>query len=200
MFLRRIAPAAILITMVAACGSQPAAQPENRAAVQPAAQGTPAPSGHAAISLTDPWVKGTESGMTAAFGTLVNNGDAEVTVVSASSPLSSDVELHEVVESGGKTVMRPKKEGFVIPAHGTHQLEPGGDHIMLMGVTKAVKPGDEIPFTLTFKDGGTLEFTAIGKEFAGGKENYQPGTDHGGSHGGGADGDHADGGAGQEHN
>ncbi|WP_433345672.1 copper chaperone PCu(A)C [Microtetraspora malaysiensis] len=186
MFLRRIAPAAVLIAVVSACGSQPAAQPETQAAAQTAPQATPAPSGQAAISVTDPWVKGTESGMTAAFGTLVNNGDTEVTVLSATSPLSPDVELHEVVDSGGKMVMRPKEGGFTIPAHGTHQLEPGGDHIMLMGVTTPVKPGDQISFTLTFKDGGTLEFTAIGKEFAGGKENYQPGMDHGadGGHGG----------------
>ncbi|GLW99263.1 copper chaperone PCu(A)C [Microtetraspora sp. NBRC 16547] len=182
MFLRRIAPAAILITVISACGSQPAAQPENQAAVQPAAESTPQAAPGSAITVTDPWVKSTKSGMTAAFGTLVNNGDTDVTVMSAASPLSPDVELHEVVESGGKTIMQPKKGGFVIPAHGTHQLEPGGDHIMMMGVTKAVKPGDQIAFTLAFKDGATLEFTAIGKEFAGGKENYQPGTGHGGSH------------------
>lgn len=203
MFLRRIAPAAILVAMVGACGSQPAAQPETRAAVQPDAATpavTPAVTAGSAISVTDPWVKGTESGMTAAFGTLVNNGDADVTVVSATSPLSPDVELHEVVDSGGKMVMRAKKGGFVIPAHGTHQLEPGGDHIMLMGVTKQVKPGDEITFTLTFKDGGTLDFTAIGKEFAGGKENYQPGTDHSGGHSESAGGDaHGDGGTSEDH-
>jgi copper(I)-binding protein len=153
----------------------------------------------AAISVTDPWVKGTESGMTAAFGTLVNNGDTEVTVLSATSPLSPDVELHEVVDSGGKMVMRPKEGGFTIPAHGTHLLEPGGDHIMMMGVTKPVKPGDQISFTLTFKDGGTLEFTALGKEFAGGKENYQPGMDHD-AHGGDDGGDHgASGETGKDH-
>ncbi|WP_433212201.1 copper chaperone PCu(A)C [Microtetraspora malaysiensis] len=201
MFLRRIAPAAVLIAVVSACGSQPAAQPDTQAAAQTAPAATPAPSGQAAISVTDPWVKSTESGMTAAFGTLVNNGDTEVTVLSATSPLSPDVELHEVVDSGGKMVMRPKEGGFTIPAHGTHQLEPGADHIMMMGVTKPVKPGDQISFTLTFKDGGTLEFTGIGKDFAGGKENYQPGMDHDadGGHGG-DDGDHgASGETGKDH-
>ncbi|MFF4985622.1 copper chaperone PCu(A)C [Streptosporangium saharense] len=148
-----------------------------------AAPATPPPSTVAptapALAITDPWVKTTGEGMTAAFGTLVNNTGTEVTVVSGASPLSPKIELHEVVESGGKMIMRPKKGGFVIPARGTHELAPGGDHIMLMDVTGKVEPGAEIPFTLTLADGGTLEFTAIGKEFAGGKEDYQGDKDKG---------------------
>ncbi|MEV4748047.1 copper chaperone PCu(A)C [Streptosporangium sp. NPDC049248] len=175
MSVRRITPAGILVAAVVAltgCGSQSTVAPA-------AAPATPAPTAPAApaLTITDPWVKTAKKGMSAAFGTLVNNTDAEVTVVSAASSLSPKVELHEVVESAGKMVMRPKEGGIVIPARGTHQLQPGGDHIMLMGVTEAVRPGAEIPFTLTLKDGGTLEFTAVGKDFAGGQENYQPGTD-----------------------
>lgn len=162
------------------CGSQDTTEPA--AAPSAAAPATPSVAAAAASALTiaDPWVKTTKKGMSAAFGTLVNNTDAEVTVVSGVSPISPVIELHEVVDSKGKMIMRPKEGGFVIPARGTHQLQPGGDHIMLMGVTEAVKPGAQIPFTLTLKDGKTLEFTAVGKDFAGGKEDYQPGMDMGG--------------------
>ncbi|MFF4414434.1 copper chaperone PCu(A)C [Streptosporangium sp. NPDC001559] len=173
-----LALTAVLVSGCAAEGTTSAAPstPPSSAAASPAA----------ALTITDPWIKTTGKGMTAAFGTLVNNTDTEVTVVSGVSPLSPKVELHEVVESDGKMVMRPKKGGIVIPARGTHELAPGGDHIMLMGVTKKVEPGAEVPFTLTLADGGTLEFTAIGKEFAGGKENYQ-GDDEGGMDMGGSD-------------
>ena len=34
------------------------------------------------------------------------------------------------------------EDGIVIPAGLTHDLERGGDHIMLMGVTRALKDGD----------------------------------------------------------
>ncbi|MFJ9858820.1 copper chaperone PCu(A)C [Streptomyces albogriseolus] len=129
----------------------------------------------APVTMKDPWVKAAESGMTGAFGTLVNSTDADITVVSATSTASQRTELHEVADVDGKMVMRPKEDGFVIPAKGSHTLEPGSDHLMLMGLTGAVKPGDEVPVTLTFKDGRTLEFTAVAKEFAGGKENYEPG-------------------------
>ncbi len=184
---RRTAPAGVLLAAVmvlGGCGSQdgavPAAAPSTAA---PAA--TPATSSTAAVALTitDPWVKTAKRGMSAAFGTLVNNTDAEVTVVSGASPLSPKIELHEVVDSKGKMIMRPKEGGIVIPAGGTHLLQPGGDHIMLMGLTKAVRPGARIPFTLTLKDGKTVEFTAVGKDFAGGKEDYRPGMDMGDGHG-----------------
>ncbi|NRQ31622.1 copper chaperone PCu(A)C [Nonomuraea sp. NN258] len=157
---------------MAGCGGEPttAAAPAPSASTSASAD-----AGVPALTITDPWVKTTGKAMTAAFGTLVNNTDAAITIVAGATPLSPTVELHEVVESGGKMVMRPKEGGFVVPARGTHQLQPGGDHIMLMGVTDEVKPGARIPFTLTVKDGRPLEFTAVGKDFAGGKEDYQPG-------------------------
>ncbi|WP_066374249.1 copper chaperone PCu(A)C [Herbidospora mongoliensis] len=165
---------------ISSCGSTetPAAAPVAAVPVAsaPAASTPAAP----ALSITDPWVKTAKKGMTAAFGTLVNNSGADITVVSGASPLSPMIELHEVVESDGKMVMQPKKGGFVIPAGGTHELTPGGDHIMIMDAKQPVEPGAEIPFTLTLADGGTFEFTALGKDFAGAKEDYQPGMDMGG--------------------
>ncbi|MFG1948291.1 copper chaperone PCu(A)C [Nonomuraea sp. NPDC048826] len=159
--------------LLAGCGTTatpaatPAAAPAPTASVQ-------AP----ALTITDPWVKAVEKGMTAAFGTLVNHTDRPITVVGAASPLSPEMELHEVVASDNKMVMRPKQGGIVVPARGSHELKPGGDHIMLMGVTEEVRPGAEIPFTLTVEGGPALEFTAVGKDFAGAKEDYQPGMDH----------------------
>lgn len=142
-----------------------------------ATAGTPGPSAPAAapVTVTDPWVKAGATGMTAAFGVLVNNTDHEITVVSGTSPAAKTVELHEVAMAGGAMVMRPKAGGFVIEARGSHPLKPGGDHIMLMAVTAAVKPGDHVPVTLRLADGGTVAFTAVAKDFAGGREDYQPG-------------------------
>ncbi|MCG5213013.1 copper chaperone PCu(A)C [Streptosporangium sp. KLBMP 9127] len=179
MFSRRTLSAALLFAAavtLTGCSS-PATGTAVPASPSPAAA---SPSASApALTISDPWVKTAEKGMSAAFGTLVNNSDNEVRVVSGASPLSSRIELHEVVEAEGKMVMRPKEGGFVIPAHGTHRLEPGGDHIMLMDITEEVRPGAQIPFTLTSDGGATLKFTATGKDFAGGKEDYQPGMDMG---------------------
>jgi copper(I)-binding protein len=186
----RVAPAGILLAAVTAlsgCGSQntttPSAALEGSApaaALESPELVADTPSATASgLTITDPWVKTVKKGMTTAFGTLVNSTGAAVTVVSATSPLAPMIELHEIADSGGKMVMRPKEGGFVIPARGTYRLQPGGDHIMLMGVTKEVKPGARIPFTLTLAGGGTVTFTAVGKDFAGAKEDYQPGMGDG---------------------
>lgn len=131
------------------------------------------------VTVQDPWVKATEEDMTAVFGTLVNTGDHEVTVTGASSPVAPVVEIHEVVMSGGAMAMQEKADGITIPAGGSHLLEPGGDHLMLMELTQPIHPGDEVSITLTFADGTTLEFQAVAKPFAGGEETYHP---HEGEH------------------
>ncbi|WP_406277872.1 copper chaperone PCu(A)C [Nocardia sp. NBC_00881] len=139
-----------------------------------------------AVTITDQWVKAADSGMSAAFGDLSNSSDTPRTVVSASSPASSRIELHEVVaDANGTKAMRPKPGGFVIPAHGTTRLRPGGDHIMFMGLNGPLRTGSETPVTLTFDDNSTTTFSAQVRDFSGNQENYVP--DHAsGEHGTGA--------------
>ena len=45
--------------------------------------------------------------------------------------------------------MQPVPGGFTVPANGMLTLEPGGFHIMLMGVSAPIRAGAEVPFTLT---------------------------------------------------
>jgi copper(I)-binding protein len=125
-------------------------------------------------TLKDGWVKAAPNGMTAIFGTLDNPTAAAVTVLSGSSPVASMIELHEVVTVNGTSKMQPKAGGFSIPAHGTHELRPGGDHIMVMGLKQAIKAGDTVSVTLTLSGGGTVAVTALGKDFAAGNESYAP--------------------------
>ncbi|WP_280468291.1 copper chaperone PCu(A)C [Nocardia cyriacigeorgica] len=135
-----------------------------------------------AVTIAEQWAKAADSGMSAAFGQLRNDSDEAVTVVSATSPASATVELHEVVTGeDGVKVMRPKEGGFVIPAHGELDLEPGGNHIMFMGLNGPLRTGSEAPVTLTFGDGSTTTFTAQVRDFPGNQENYEPGGDHGGT-------------------
>lgn len=130
------------------------------------------------VTMSDAWVKSAEEGMSAAFGVLANSGDNDVTIVSASTEASPMIELHETVESeSGEMMMQQKEGGFVVPAGGSLALEPGGNHIMLMGLVTAIRAGDEVTFVLTFSDGSTLEFTAPGKDFSGANENYESDMD-----------------------
>ncbi|MFI6290349.1 copper chaperone PCu(A)C [Nonomuraea sp. NPDC050790] len=175
MRIRHALLAVVATTALAACGGQQATGAAPSASATPAANASTGATPTTALTITDPWVKTTESGMTAAFGTLANPSAAPITIVSATSTGSPRVELHETVGEGTAMTMRPKQGGFTIPAGGKLELKPGGDHIMLMDVTTPVQPGSEVGFTLTFKDGGTMEFKAVGKDFAGANEKYQPG-------------------------
>lgn len=127
------------------------------------------------VSVQDPWAKAADSGMTAAFGTLRNASDDDVTIVSATAEDVTDrVELHEMsTDENGQMVMREKDSGITIPAGESHALEPGGDHIMLMELPKAVEPGQEVRVTLTFSDDSTMSFTAPARSFSGAEEDYE---------------------------
>ncbi|AIY16590.1 copper chaperone PCu(A)C [Pimelobacter simplex] len=165
--------AAALVPALAACGSG-----SEDARDQAPTSGS-SPAAKAALTVTDPWVKAAPSGMTAAFGTLVNEGSSDVTVVAATTSVNDTTELHETVENeDGSMAMRPKEGGFVIPAGGSLALEPGGDHLMLMGLTEPVEAGTTVTITLTLGDGTTTDVEATVKAFDGADEKYQNGGEH----------------------
>ncbi|MDG9675817.1 copper chaperone PCu(A)C [Micromonospora sp. DH14] len=160
--------AALMAFGAAGCGSS-----DSSSTAQPSPS-VSASAGAGVVAIRDPWVKAADKGMTAAFGTLVNDGDTDVTVTGATTDLSP-MELHEMAMKDGKMVMQAKQGGIVIKAKSTHALEPGGDHLMLMNLTKPVQAGDELTFTLTFADGKTQQFSAVAKPFTGAQESYAPG-------------------------
>ncbi len=124
------------------------------------------------LTITDTWAKAADSGMTAAFGTIANTSSHEVTIVAASSPAAKEVQLHEVVNDK----MRQVDGGFVIPAGGTLTLQPGGFHLMFMGVTSPIKAGDDVSLTITMSDKSQKTFTAVAKDFTGANESYDGAT------------------------
>lgn len=158
-----LAPVLVLVAALSACASSSA--------------GT----GGDGLTLADPWAKAAESGMTAAFGTLTNETDTDITITAAEADIAR-MELHEVAANAdGAMVMQPKEGGFVVPAHGTHVLEPGHDHIMFMDLTTPLEPGDDVTLTLTSDDGTSWTFTIPVRTFDGAAESYQAheGTDMG---------------------
>lgn len=133
------------------------------------------------VMFADQWATAADTGMAAVFGVLSNTGIDAAHVIAGSSPAAGRVEIHEVVpDAGGTTTMRPKAGGLIIPAEGTHELVPGGDHLMLMDLEQPLRPGGEVSLTVVFEDGSELPVTAQVRDFPGGDEDYQPGThDHG---------------------
>lgn len=136
------------------------------------------------LTIKDTWVKVAGSGMTSGFGVITNPTDKPIRVVGARSPrFAGVVQLHDVAMQDGKMQMKEMDGGFVIPAGGSLELKPGGEHLMLMSMRQPVKAGEMVPMLLITSDGGQLRFRAMGKVFAGANEEYNDlggGMDHGG--------------------
>ena len=115
------------------------------------------------IEIAHPWSRPTPAGAPAGAGYMVltNDGRADVRLVGGSTSAAAKVEIHEMSMEGGIMRMRPVKGGLVIPAGGSVALEPGGYHIMFIGLRQSFAVGQRIPVTLTFQGAPSVqvEFT-----------------------------------------
>ena len=113
------------------------------------------------LSVTNGWVRVSEysdhvGGMTGVFATITNNTDADVTLIGGACDIADAVQVHEVVMVDGAMKMQEKAGGIVIPAGESVTLEPGGLHVMLMGLKQPLKKGEEIELTLHFEKAGDV--------------------------------------------
>jgi periplasmic copper chaperone A len=127
-----------------------------------------------AVTFSEQWVSASDTGMVGVFGNLTNTGHHDARIVGGESPAAGRVEVHEVVADGGGKSMRPKAGGIAVPAGGSHQLAPGGDHLMLMDLREPMQPGVDVALTVLFEDGSALPVTAQVRDFPGADEEYHP--------------------------
>jgi copper(I)-binding protein len=115
----------------------------------------PAVAGPGGIEAVHPWSRPAAAGGNgAAFLTLVNHGKADA-LVGAESPAAQKVELHASGMTGGMMTMAPESRA-PLPAGGELKFAPGGRHLMLVGLKRALRPGDRITATLRFESGARL--------------------------------------------
>lgn len=182
---RRAALAALLALPLAACSAGADDGSDATGEGTTASDGGAAAPGSGTITVTDPWVKAADEGMTAVFGTIANGTGADLVLSAVTTPVTDMVQLHETTSDGsGGMSMQEKDGGFPLPAGEDLVLEPGGDHIMLMDLPEPLQPGDTLELTLVFSDGTEHPFTATVKDFAGAQEHYAPGEDEEGADGG----------------
>lgn len=111
----------------------------------------------AQLEVVDGYVRGLPPGqtVTAAFMTLRNSADTDIVVNSASSPLAKSLEFHGHSHEDGMMRMRELEE-LRIPAGGELKLSPGGLHLMLIDLQRAVKEGDEVEIEICTDSGECL--------------------------------------------
>lgn len=98
------------------------------------------------------------AGNGAVYVTIVNRGATDA-LVGATTDAAMTVELHETVQEGGVMKMRPLPR-FEVLADSRLEMKPGGHHIMLLGLTRDLKPGDTVTLTLTFEKAGRMTVEA----------------------------------------
>lgn len=87
----------------------------------------------------------------AVYLTVVNETDRAVTVTGARSPAAEVAQIHETVETDSGTGMR-HRDKVKVPGGKTLTFEPGGWHIMLMGLNRQLTEGGTVEITVTFDD------------------------------------------------
>lgn len=91
------------------------------------------------------------------YVSITNHGTADDRLVSISTPAADTGQLHEMSMAGDVMKMRDLPEGLVIPPGATVTLEPGGVHMMFMGLKQPFVEGESITVTLTFEVAGSVD-------------------------------------------
>lgn len=111
------------------------------------------------LTVTEAYARSTNPKVGAAFMTIRNAGEADCVLTAVTAPEVTDrAELHTHREENGVMSMVPVAS-VTIPAGGTHALERGGDHVMLMDTKAPLAEGDELPMTLDFGGCGQVPLT-----------------------------------------
>ncbi len=108
------------------------------------------------LAVTGAYILSSNPRTGAAFMTITNPGPSEVRILAARSPAARTVELHASTLADGIARMRPVEGGIAVPAGGSIALERGGLHLMMMGLTAPLAPGDRVPLTLVTDGGGDI--------------------------------------------
>ena len=101
----------------------------------------------------------------AAFFVIKNNSDKDIAITSANSDIAEKNELHTHIKENQMLKMM-KIEKLVVPAKSSLELKSGGDHVMLIGLKKELKVGDEINLELSFSDGDKKSIKVPVKDLA----------------------------------
>jgi copper(I)-binding protein len=109
------------------------------------------------IHVAAPWARATaRPGMTGGgFMAITNRGKAADRLIAMACADAQTTEVHRTVSQNGVMKMLPV-DGLDLPPGRTVTLSPGGLHAMMIGLSKALAPGQTTTCTLTFQHAAPL--------------------------------------------
>ena len=92
-----------------------------------------------ALHWKEAWVRSMPPGtqVTAAYGMLMNHSDETVTISQLTADVGSEAQMHDVIADGDQRRMVQLETADIAPG-ASLTFEPGGRHIMLIGVAETL--------------------------------------------------------------
>ncbi len=109
------------------------------------------------LVLENAWVRALPptQANTAAYLELTNTGEAELSVVGGSAALAERLEIHTTREIDGYMRMEQLDKLGLAPGE-TLRLEPGGTHLMLLGLERMPAVGESVRLCLELSAGAEV--------------------------------------------
>ena len=92
----------------------------------------------------------------AAFFTMTNNADKSINLIAVSSDIAEKVQIHTNINEDGMMKMR-QVESIMIDANSSTSLQPGGYHVMFLGLKNDLTEGQSVELTLYFDNGEQIK-------------------------------------------
>ncbi|MFM7678557.1 MAG: copper chaperone PCu(A)C [Roseiflexaceae bacterium] len=162
--MKRYVMSLLIVLSISSCGMHsPANEMQHHTDMHSGEMTMPTPNMQAPIAatvknirLSDPWARPSTKGENSAGYVIINNGGEADTLVAVTGAVADSIELHMVENVDGVMQMRPVAEGIPIPGNNIQTLQPGGYHIMLIGLSRDLRTGDTFDSTLTFAQAGDV--------------------------------------------
>lgn len=113
------------------------------------------------LEIQDAYVRGLPPTQrtTAAFFTVLNNSDKSVELMAGSSDAAERLEIHNHQHRNGMMLMQ-EQASVSIGAGESVVFAPGGYHLMLVNLTRPVRDGEQLSFSLKTGEGDEITVVA----------------------------------------
>ena len=110
------------------------------------------------VSVSEAWARpGIAGGNSAVYFVIDNPGNQEDALLSASSDIAEASELHMTSISSDGIASMHHQMSVPVPAGEKTAFEPGGLHVMLINLERALEDGEKITLVLKFKNAGEIQ-------------------------------------------
>ena len=125
-----------------------------------------------ALHWKEAWVRSMPPGtqVTAAYGMLMNHSDETVTISQLTADVGSEAQMHDVIADGDQRRMVQLETADIAPG-ASLTFEPGGRHIMLIGVAETLPEGGQVEICAMSAAGAKACTQAIISRQAPGEDN-----------------------------